>query len=125
MDSQLLKSLTQSAPNIYNDIDMPLVVRIESLIPIITAVSLISSSVYVKRCIAPWLRFWCLLERQTDRQTETHRERQIQIRMIYSFRPLPLMKGCGWMTYHLTVHTIIVPMSNKTNKLTTMYLTPY
>ena len=44
------------------------------------------------------------------------------IRMIYSFRPLALMKGCGWMTYHLTVHTIIVPMSKKTNKLTTMYL---
>ena len=43
--------------------------------------------------------------------------------MIYSFRPLPLMKGCRWMTYHLTVHTIIVPMSKKTNKLTTMYLT--
>ena len=21
------------------------------------------------------------------------------------------MKGCGWMTYHLAVHTIIVPMS--------------
>ena len=35
------------------------------------------------------------------------------------------MKGCGWLTYHLTVHTIIVPMSKKTNKLTTMYLTPY
>ena len=43
--------------------------------------------------------------------------------MIYSFRPLPLMKGCRWMTYHLTVHTIIVPMSKKPNKLTTMYLT--
>ena len=56
-----------------------------------------------------------------DRQTD----RQIRIRMIYSFRPLPLMKGCGWMTYHLTVHTIIIPMSNKTNKLTTMYLTRY
>ena len=35
------------------------------------------------------------------------------------------MKGCGWMTYYLTVHTIIVPISKKTNKLTTMYLTPY
>ena len=56
---------------------------------------------------------------------EREREREIRIRMIYSFRPLPLMKGCGWMTYHLTVHTIIVPMSKKTNKLTTMYLTPY
>ena len=32
------------------------------------------------------------------------------------------MKGCAWMTYHLTVHTIIVPMSKKANKLTTMYL---
>ena len=45
--------------------------------------------------------------------------------MIYSFRPLPLMKGCGWMTYHLTVHTIIVAMCKKTSKLSTMYLTPY
>ena len=26
------------------------------------------------------------------------------------------MKGCGWMTYHLTVHTISVPMSKRTNK---------
>ena len=34
--------------------------------------------------------------------------------MIYSFRPLPLKKGCGWMTYHLTVHTIIMPMCKKT-----------
>ena len=50
---------------------------------------------------------------------------RIWIRMIYSFRPLPLMKGCEWMTYHLRVHTIIVPMSKKTIKLTTMYLTPY
>ena len=30
------------------------------------------------------------------------------------------MKRCRWMTYHLTVHTIIIPMSKKTNKLTTM-----
>ena len=61
-----------------------------------------------------------------DRQRERERERERQIRMIYSeFRPLPLVKGCGWMTYHLTVHTIIVPMSKKTNKLTTIYLTPY
>ena len=29
------------------------------------------------------------------------------------------------MTYHLTVHTIIISMSKKTNKLTTMYLTHY
>ena len=35
------------------------------------------------------------------------------------------MKGCGWITYHLTVQTIIVSISKKTNKLTTMYLTPY
>ena len=35
------------------------------------------------------------------------------------------MKGCGWMSYHLTVRTIIVPMSKKTSKLTTMYVTPY
>ena len=55
------------------------------------------------------------------REREREREIRIRIRMIYSFRPLPLMKGCGWMTYHLTVHTIIVPMSKKTNKLTTMY----
>ena len=53
------------------------------------------------------------------------REREREIRMIYSFRPLSLMKGCGWMTYHLTVHTIVVPMGKKTNKLMTMYLTPY
>ena len=33
------------------------------------------------------------------------------------------MKGCGWMTYHLTVHTIIMPTSRKTNKLTSMCLT--
>ena len=38
---------------------------------------------------------------------------EIQIGMIYSFRPLPLMKGCRWMTYHLTVDTIITPMSEK------------
>ena len=42
---------------------------------------------------------------------------EIQIGMIYSFRPLPLMKGCRWMTYHLTVDTIITPMSKKTIKL--------
>ena len=36
--------------------------------------------------------------------------------MIYSFRPLPLMKGCRWMIYHLTVHTIFIPMSKITNK---------
>ena len=35
------------------------------------------------------------------------------------------MKECRWMTYHLTVHTIIISMSKKTNKLTTMYLTHY
>ena len=34
--------------------------------------------------------------------------------MIYSFRPLRLMKRCRWMTFHLTVHTIvIIPMSKK------------
>ena len=64
-------------------------------------------------------------ERERERVREREREREIRIRMIYSFRPLPHMKGCGWMTYHLTVHTIIVPMSKKINKLTTMYLTPY
>ena len=49
----------------------------------------------------------------------------VDIRMIYSFRPLPLMKACGWMTYRLTVHTIMIPMSKKTIKLTTMYLSRY
>ena len=48
------------------------------------------------------------------------RERGIRIRTIHSFRPLPLMKGCRWMTYHLTVNTMIISMSKKTNKLTTM-----
>ena len=43
--------------------------------------------------------------------------------MIYSFRPLPLTKGWRWTTYHITVHTILMPMSKKTNKLMTMYLT--
>ena len=36
--------------------------------------------------------------------------------MIYLFRPLPLMKACRWMTCHLTVHTIIIPMSKKTRE---------
>ena len=35
------------------------------------------------------------------------------------------MKGCRWMTYHLTVHTINIPMGKKIIKLTTMYLTRY
>ena len=35
------------------------------------------------------------------------------------------MKRCRWMTYHLTVPTVIIPMSEKSNKLTTMYLTRY
>ena len=48
-----------------------------------------------------------------------------RIQMIDSFRPLPLMKGCRRMTYHLTVHTVIIPMSKITIKLTTMYLTRY
>ena len=67
----------------------------------------------------------CLRESDTDTDMDTDDLRiriRIWIRMIYSFRPLPLMKGCGWMTYQLTVHTIIVPMSKKTNKITTMYL---
>ena len=34
--------------------------------------------------------------------------------MIYSFRPLPLVKEYRWMTYHLAVHNIIIPMSKKT-----------
>ena len=33
------------------------------------------------------------------------------------------MKGCRWMTYHLTVHEVCV--SKKTNRLTAMYLTRY
>ena len=45
-------------------------------------------------------------DRQTDRQTET--EREYGMGMIYSFRPLPLLKWCWWMTYHLTVHAIIM-----------------
>ena len=32
------------------------------------------------------------------REREREREIRIRIRMIYSFRPLTLMKGCGWMT---------------------------
>ena len=32
---------------------------------------------------------------------------------IYSFRPLAFKKGYSWMTYHLTVHTAIVPISKK------------
>ena len=52
----------------------------------------------------------------------SERERERERRMIYSFRPLSLMKGCRRITYHLTVHTIIMPMSKKINKVTTMYL---
>ena len=57
-------------------------------------------------------------ERDSDRDRETERERQTEMEreMIYSFRPLLLMKKCRWMTYHLTVHT---------NKVATMYLTRY
>ena len=32
------------------------------------------------------------------------------------------MKGFRWMSYHLTVHAIIISMSKKTIKLTTMCL---
>ena len=64
-------------------------------------------------------------KKKKKKEKKRRREIRIRLRMIYSFRPLPLMKGCGWMTYHLTVHTIIVPMSKKTNKLTTVYLTSY
>ena len=35
---------------------------------------------------------------------------------------LSVMKGCRWMTYHLTVHTIIMHMNKKTNKRTTVCL---
>ena len=45
--------------------------------------------------------------------------------MIYSFRPLPLKKGCRWMTYHLTVRTIIMHyMKKKTYKRMAMYSSP-
>ena len=65
----------------------------------------------------------CVCARARARERERERERERG--MIYSFRPLPLLKGCRWMTYHLTIHTIIIPMSKKTNKLTTMYLIRY
>ena len=44
------------------------------------------------------------------------------VRKIYTFRPLPFMKEYRWMTYHLTVHTVIMPINKKTNNLTTMCL---
>ena len=59
---------------------------------------------------------------EQDNQQRGRGRIRIQIRKIYSFRPLPLMKGCRWMTYHLTVHTIIMHVNKKPNKLTTMYL---
>ena len=34
----------------------------------------------------------------------------------------PSLKGCRWMTYHLPVHTVIMHMNKKTNKLTTSCL---
>ena len=48
---------------------------------------------------------------ETNRQTDRDRERNMDtlILMIYSFRPLPLMKGYRCKTYHLTVHTITIP----------------
>ena len=39
-------------------------------------------------------------DRQRQRQSETHRQTERRIRMIYLFRPYPLMKGCRWMTCH-------------------------
>ena len=42
----------------------------------------------------------CVCVRERERERERER--------IYSFRPLPLMKGCRWMTHHLTVHTVIM-----------------
>ena len=39
------------------------------------------------------------------RETETNRDRGGGGRERFSFRSLPLMKGCTWMTYHLIVHT--------------------
>ena len=65
-------------------------------------------------------------DRQTDRQrhrdTETDRQTDRQTEKIYSFRPLPLMKACRWMTSHLTVHPIIIHMNKTANKLTTKCL---
>ena len=79
-------------------------------------------------------------ERETDTQRETERqreregererqrERERERETAYSFRSLPLMKGCIWMT-PVTVHTIIMPMSKtekkKANKLTTIGLARY
>ena len=34
-------------------------------------------------------------------------EIRIRRRMVYSVRPLPLVKGCRWMAYHLTLHTVM------------------
>jgi len=56
---------------------------------------------------------------EEEKSEEKNQEREREgggIGIIYSFRPLPLMKGCRWMTYHLPVHTIIIPVSKKTNK---------
>ena len=52
---------------------------------------------------------------------EREREREREIRMIYSFRPLPLHEGVRVddLPPHSTYYN--VPMSKKTNKLTTMY----
>ena len=71
------------------------------------------------------LMYFLIQEIQTDRQTdrqvdrqrqrESRRKRESESVMINSLRSLPLMKGCRWMTYYLTVHTIIIPMSKKTD----------
>ena len=42
------------------------------------------------------------------------------IGIIYSFRPLPLMKRV--QVDHLPVHTIIIPISKKTNKYSVIEL---
>ena len=67
-------------------------------------------------CTSAYVRTCVRVSVHEPRERERERGR---VRMIYSFRPLPLRKGCRWMTYHLTVHTIITSMNKKTNKLTT------
>ena len=61
-------------------------------------------------------------ERGGDREGERERERviRIRIRIIYSFRPLPLMKRCRWMTYHLHSTYCNYTYEQNKNKLTTM-----
>ena len=55
-------------------------------------------------------------ERERERGIRIRIRVRVRIQMIYSFRPLPLINGCGWMTYHLTVHTIIVPIERQADR---------